>query len=42
MEEVSVSPKPLPTRAFGNASWMRADERGRDRRAAVGDPAHAT
>ena len=26
IEEVSVRPKPLPTRAFGNASWIALDE----------------
>ena len=33
MEEVSVRPKPLPTRAFGNASWMRRTSAG-----AIGAP----
>ena len=39
-EEVSVRPKPLPTRAAGKACLMRCDEALGDRGAAVGDPAH--
>ena len=38
-DDVSVSPKPLPSRAFGNDVRSRAITSGRRRRAAVGDPA---